>query len=519
MSAIANQFLFKTAKGAALVFIGTSIGMLLGFVSRVMVARYVTQSEFGIYSLAFVLLNVFATLSTLGLDPGAARQVAFYRGKEDESKVRGVVLSSVEIAAISSIFFSIVLFLTSDLISIKLFHDPELTTPLRVFCIAIPFFVLMQTFTSIFRGFERAEPNVYFYQILRNASFLLLLLAVILLNLAFMGVIWAFVASIVLTSVAFAAYVIKKPPLTLRGRKSSAAVRPVARELLLFSLPLFVASMFYLGVTWLDTLMLGYFMLPNDVGLYNAAQTLASPLPMVLNAAIFIYFPIMTQLYAKNQFDDIKRSYAVLTKWIFMATLPISLILVLFPEATLNILFGSRYIEAALALQILSLGFLIQAILGANSVTLAAMGDIRFAMWTIIISFIASVALNIMLIPPLGIVGAAIATASACAMTFIVLSARLYSLSKMHPFTKNFLKPAIASVVLILIIYAVVKSLVIVIPLWLLPLLLILFFGAYVLSVLLTRSFDKEDIMMLLTIEEKVGINLTAIKRILRRFV
>jgi len=519
MSEIVNQSLRKTAKGAVLVFIGTGIGMLLGFVSRVMVARYVTQSEFGIYSLAFVLLSVFAALSALGLDPGATRQIAFYRGKEDESKVRGVVLSSVKIATISSIFFSIVLFLTSNLISTELFHDPELTMPLRVFCIAIPFFVLIQTFTSIFRGFERAEPNVYFYQILRNASFLLLLLVVILLNLAFMGVIWALAASLVLTSVAFAAYVIKKPPLTLRGRESSAAVRPVARELLLFSLPLLGANMFYLGVTWVDTLMLGYFMLPSDVGLYNAAQLFTSLLPMALNAAIFLYFPIVSQLYAKNQSEDMKRSHIVLIKWIFMATLPIFLILVLFPEAALNILFGSRYIEAASALRILSLGFFIQTILGATSVTLGAMGDIKFAMWTIIISFIASVALNIMLIPPLGIVGAAIATASALAMTFIVLSVRLYSLSKINPFTRNFLKPAIASVVLILIIYALVKGLFSVIPLWLLPVLLVLFFGTYFLSVLLTRSFDKEDIMMLLTIEEKLGINLAAIKRILRRFV
>jgi O-antigen/teichoic acid export membrane protein len=518
MSEIVNESLRKIAKGAVLVFIGTGIGMLLGFVSRIMVARYVTQSEFGIYSLASVLLNVFATISLLGLATGTTRQVAFYRGKEDESKVRGVVLSSINIAAISSIFFSIVLFLTSNLISVKLFHSPELTTPLRVFCIAIPFSVLIETFTSIFRGFERAEPNVYFYQILRNASFLLLLLVVILLNLAFMGVIWAFVASVVLTFAAFTVYAARKPPLVLK-KERHAPISQMAKELLLFSLPLLGVIMFYLSVTWLDTLMLGYFMLPSDVGLYNAAQSLTSLFPMVLQAATFIYFPLMSQLSAKNQSEDVKRSYTVLTKWIFMATLPIFLIFVLFPEATLNILFGSRYIEAAFALRILSLGFFIQTILGASSATLAAMGHVRFIMWSVLISFIANVALAIMLIPPWGIVGAATATASAFAVTFGLLSARLYSLSKIHPFSKNFLKPAIASVALVLVIYALVKNLVSVIPFWLLPVLLILFLGVYALSVLLTRSFGKEDIMMLLTIERKLGINLTAIKRILRRFV
>jgi O-antigen/teichoic acid export membrane protein len=518
MSEIVNQSLLKTARGAVLVFVGTGIGMLLGFGSRVMVARYVTQSEYGIYSLAFMLLNIFATISGLGLITGTIRQVAFYRGKGDESKVRGVVLSSVEIVAVSSIFFSIVLFLTSNLISTKLFHVPELTTPLRILCIAIPFFTLIQIFTSIFGGFERAKPNVYFSQILRNASFPLLLLAVILLNLPFVGVIWALVASIVLTFAAFAAYTIKKLPLALRGEKGT-SISPVAKELLLFSLAFLGISILYTGTTWIDTLMLGYFMLPSDVGLYNAAQPFTSLLLMVLTAATFLYLPIVSQLYAKNQKDEMKRTYTALTKWIFMATLPIFLILVLFPEATLNILFGSRYIAAAPALQILSLGFFIQTILGTSSYILTAMGHVRFIMWSVLISFIADVALNIILIPIWGIVGAAIATASARALTFILLSARLYSLSKIHPFTKNYLKPAITSVILILGIYALVKSLFSVIPLWLLPVLLILFFGTYFLSVLLTRSFDKEDIMMLLTIEEKLGINLTAIKRILRRFV
>lgn len=518
MSEIVNESLRKIAKGAVLVFIGSGVGMLLGMVGRIMVARYVTQGEYGIYSLALVLLNVFVLISILGLQTGLPRQIAFYRGKGDESKVRGVVLSSLQIAVISSIFLSLVLFFTSDPISIKLFHSPELTTPLRVFCIGIPFFVLIHILSSIFQGFDRAEPNVYFQQISRNALFPLLLVAVVLLNLQFMGVVYAFVASIVLTFIAFAVYAVKKPPLALRGEKST-SISPVTKELLFFSLPLLAVGMLNHVVMWTDTLMLGYFMLPADVGLYNAALPLAYLLPIALVATNFLYLPLMSQLYASNQMDEMKRSYVVVTKWIFSATLPIFLIFFLFPGATLNILFGSLYIGAAFALQILSLGFFIHAILGPNGVTLLTMGKTRFLMWSMLIPAIANIILNIVLIPPLGIVGAAIATALALVMRNLLLSARLYSLSKIHPFTRNYLKPVIASVVLILIIYALVTNLVSTIPLWLLPVLLVVFLGVYALSVLFTRSFDKEDIMMLLTIERRLGINLTAIKRILRRFV
>ena len=82
MSEIVNQSLQKIAKGTGIIFIGTIIGMLLGFVSRVIVVRYITQSEYGIYSLALLLTNIFITISTLRLQEGSTRYIEYIRGKK-----------------------------------------------------------------------------------------------------------------------------------------------------------------------------------------------------------------------------------------------------------------------------------------------------------------------------------------------------------------------------------------------------------------------------------------------------
>jgi hypothetical protein len=52
-----------------------------------------------------------------------------------------------------------------------------------------------------------------------------------------------------------------------------------------------------------------------------------------------------------------------------------------------------------------------------------------------------------------------------------------------------------------------------------LPLLFILYYVVYAAAVVLTRSFDREDIAMLLEIEKLSGINFAPIKKILSRFV
>ena len=75
---VGKAFFFKER------FIGTIIGMLLGFVSRIIIVRYITQSEYGIYSLALVLVSIFVTISTLGLQEGSTRYIAYHRGKNEE---------------------------------------------------------------------------------------------------------------------------------------------------------------------------------------------------------------------------------------------------------------------------------------------------------------------------------------------------------------------------------------------------------------------------------------------------
>ena len=84
MSEIINQSLQKIAKGTGIIFIGTIIGLLLGFIGRVLLARFFTQAEYGIYSLALVLLSIFVTIALFGLQEGSTRYIAYFRGKKEE---------------------------------------------------------------------------------------------------------------------------------------------------------------------------------------------------------------------------------------------------------------------------------------------------------------------------------------------------------------------------------------------------------------------------------------------------
>ncbi len=88
MSEIVNQSLQKIAKGTGIIFTGTIIGMLLGFIGRIILIRYITQTEYGIYCLALVIISIFVTISTLGVQEGSTRYIAYFRGRRIKACLR-----------------------------------------------------------------------------------------------------------------------------------------------------------------------------------------------------------------------------------------------------------------------------------------------------------------------------------------------------------------------------------------------------------------------------------------------
>ncbi len=515
MSEIVNESLKKAAKGTAIAFVGLLIYMFLEFITRVIIARNATQSEYGIFSIGFVLLNFFVIVACLGLHVGAPRYIAYFRGKGDNKKVKGVIFSSLQLSVIASLVCFLLFFLASDFLT-ELFHLQQ-SSVFKIFAIAVPFAVAIEILASLFRGFDRVHEKVYFRDVLMNVLKVLFIVSVIILGYSFLEMIYSYILSIVIASVAFIIYTIRKLSVV-----NSAGRDPMRKELLLFSIPLLATNALSMIIIWMDTLMLGYFKTADVVGLYNAAHPIAQLIEIFLLSLVFIYVPLASQLYSKGLIDEMRRDYAILTKWIFSATFPFFLIIFLFPEAVLNAFFGSSYAQAsvALALRILAIGVFIHVFLGPNAVTLIVIGKTKLNLIDNSIVAIMNVSLNLLLIPILGIIGAAIASAISFAIINALKSAQIFRSHRIHPFTANYLKPVLTSAMLISIVYVSVKVFwSYTITLAMLIALGFLFFTLYGLSILITKSFDEEDIMMLQEMEKMTGITTSRIERLFRRFM
>ncbi len=509
---VVGDSLRKVVKGTAIFLLGSFIGLFIALLGKILVIRYITPDQFGLLSLSVTIYSIIITFASLGLPNGITRQAAYFLGKNEHDKVRAIFIAGVFVSAIFGILAAIGLFVLADVVA-DFFNMQNLSWILRMLSFVVPLGILSRILTSIFQVYENVSVKVVFNDIMPNVLRVGLVVSIILLSLSFYWIVVAYFLSFMVSGVFFLIYFFKNVDL-----KTSESMSKYLKILILFSLPLLFQSVLGMIINWTDTLMIGYFLTSSDVGLYNGAQPLAKLMINFLVAINFLYFPIVSQLYAKNQIREVGRIYAVVTKWLMSISLPIFLVLFLFPSATLWLLYGSRYLPSAYALRILALGFFVHLLLGPNGMTLIATGNVRFLTIASFAAATVNFILNLVLIPSYGITGAAIASASTYVTVNTLISSKLYKNYGIHPFTRNYIKPMLVSLGVVALIYYISKAL-LNIGGWMLLILFVVFVTIYFFSLLVTRSFDKEDIAIMLAIEQRLGINLSWAKRILRKFI
>ncbi len=506
-----DQSLRKIAKGGGLIFVGTLFGMAVQMINRILIVRSVPMADYGIFSLGLILFSMAGTLSQGGFSQSVPRFLGYYRGKGDENRIRGIMKSAFKIELLLAGAVTVILFCGARYIE-SFYQMQGLKTVIMIFAAGIPLFTLISVITNIFRGFDRVEPTLYFKDIMTVSLRLFFLLLVVVVIPSLLHIVTAYVVALAVASVFTVSYYYRNQPVPLAGEAAS-----MGKKLLFFSIPLFGTVFLAQLMRWTDVLMLGYFTSAEKVGLYNGALPLCALIPLFLSSAGFIFVPVLSVLYSQGQLSEMKKTYSIITKWTFSCTLPLFLMIFVFSPLVLTFLFGPDYEGASNALKILSVGYMFHVSLGPIGQNLIILGRPKLIMINNSAGLLINVVLNFLLIPLYGIDGAATATAVTYVSLNILALIQVYRISRIHPFSRTYVKPLGFSLGLVVVFFAAFTM--VTVQYWMLPLICILFVVSYFLVILLTKSFDREDIMLLKTLEKRTGINLKWLRKTLRRFL
>lgn len=501
------------AKTSFIVLIGVLLSKILSYGYRIIIARYFGPEVYGLLSLAIIIASTFAAVSALGFAEGLLRFIPIYRGREENEKIKYLFRFSTSILIITSLISGLLLFLFSNYISTTFFHDADLARYLKIFSLLVPSSIFAGILLASLRAHEEISWYSFIFNIAQNVIKLSALLILILLGLNSDSATISYLLGIIgMLIISYIVCKYKIPHLFQKSNLPHDEKKLLRREILSYSIPILffgiISTIFY----WIDSFSIGYYKSAVEVGLYNAAVPIAMILAVAPELFMQLFFPMITKAYAKKNIGLIEQLSKQVAKWILIINLPVFAILLVFPGAMLNLLFGADYLAAENALRILAISSVMSSVFIVSNQLVSMMGKSKLVLMNIIIASIINFLLNALLVPmpkimfldnSTGLNGAAIATLISVFVFNILFMAQSYKYLSIIPLRKKMLNLFAISLISIgLLIY--LRTIFISNNLIVLGALFGVFIIVYVILAIISRSLDEHDISILRSILAKI---------------
>jgi len=199
------------------------------------------------------------------------------------------------------------------------------------------------------------------------------------------------------------------------------------------SIPMMMILLLQRMFSQVDIYMIEIYGNENDVGHYAAAQITSSVLLVIQSSFMIIYNPLMTPA-VKVGMHEVRKLNATGFRNMLIFTVPISLLLVMFPEAVLTV-FGHEEPDAVMALQFLVPGYFFCVLYAMAYSWLQYTGHEKVVTMVMLVSLSLSIMLDLWLIPDYGIQGAAFATSVMFFLSFVVLTVILKKHLGIYPWS------------------------------------------------------------------------------------
>ena len=383
-----------------------------GFVANVLIARALGAAGAGTYFLAITCVTAFAVVGRSGTDVAALRAISGHlrRGwncgaDAVESWAWGRLFRWALLAWATLAAFAWFL-------APSVFGEPDLGLPLLVASSAVvPIGVL-----SLLAEVLKARGRVTWGMAVQSLLVPLGMVAGMALLLLWSGggdpALAAGAYLVTTSSTAIVGWMLLRRTRTALASAPNETLSAAAlTDLRSSSTAFMVIAMQNLVVSLTDTVMLGILADATAVGLYGVALRVTSLGNLVLAAINGVVGPRFAGLAATGDHDALKRLARTATRAMAGSSLVMFAALITFREPIL-MLFGPEFVAAQGAFVVLSLGQLVVLGTGPVAYLLMMSGHRRFHRNGLTLAALANVVLNVVLIPPFGILGAAIATAA-----------------------------------------------------------------------------------------------------------
>jgi len=377
----------------------------LGFISSIIVAKFYGADIVGIIAVMNSFLMLTTLFTVMGTNTSILRLIPEHIVKYSPTSSYKLYRKTLCMVIIISIIAGTLLFFSANLIATKLFHKPHLVFYFSLSAVFVVFKSLMLLNTQATRGLKLIRIFALM-QILPQSLNLTFLLVLGLMFPTSNVPVYAMLAGFTLSGIF--GWIVIGHNFKKTMNKEDIVEHIATKELLSISLPMLMSATatFIIGQT--GVIMLTIFRNEAEVGYYAIAVKLAALTALVISAVSTVAAPKFSELFYSGKHDELFHVARKSAKLAFLISCPILAGLFILGRPVLVHVFGKEFIAAYPALLLLAFGQFVNSATGLSTTFMNMTGKQSAYKRIVIATMIINISLNLLLIPKIGLLGAAL---------------------------------------------------------------------------------------------------------------
>ncbi len=381
---------------------------LSGLILLPSLTKNLSVSEYGAWVQVMVAIGFICPLADMGLSLALMRHLS---AEKDIAKWQEAIYSVAVFVFIMSLTMSALIYFASKTISDFFFGG--WTGLVLLLLIVVP----LVSMNTVWMTYFRARQQIKYLSILTVFQTYIGVLAVAYTATTSHSVvfaIWAYIAAQFFSFSISLFLVIKQ----IGFKKPDFSLLP---GYLRFGMPLIITTVSTWIITISDRYFISYFLGITYVGYYAPGYGLGESIMLVMAPLGTLLPATLSQLYDENKKESVRKHILISILLFLLLAIPVAIVLSFFSKQILGLLTTAEIASSSYSVTpVIALGIMFYGVFGivSNVLIIEKKTKMLAAIW--IVSAAVNVIMNILLIPRIGIMGAAYATLVSYAVLFIL---------------------------------------------------------------------------------------------------
>lgn len=400
------------ARSGAVSLAGSAVAALAALALTVVLGNGAGPEGTGLFFQAIGVFTVLTQSLKLGTNSTIIRSVAAQRARGVHGELWPLTVIAVVPVLLASAVTGVLVWWLADSLASVLGGGSELTGVLR----SLAPYLVIAAVMGVLQTLTRMVNGVVAFSLLQNVLLpvarLAAVLTALLLGLTATQAVSAWLAPIPAVLLITVLLLIRPLRRDARDRRAEPGDRPGTRaaagEFWRFSSARGVGAMLETAYEWADVLLVAALASPAAAGVYAVVTRAVRAGQIVDRAMRIAVSPRISALLALGEREQARDLHTSVTRVMVLATWPYYLTLAALGPAVLAV-FGDGFGDGALALAVISGTVMVSAAAGMLQSILLQGGHSSWQMGNKALALALLVTLNLVLVPPLGLAGAALA--------------------------------------------------------------------------------------------------------------